>query len=98
MWFITTVLARRNSIENPTLLVDTHRTFGYYKERTDACEAISENRCNMQESIYNYLVLEEIAEGIHPEVGVELWYRWVQQWVPCNKPSDLKSIINWALG
>lgn len=101
MWFITAVKASRESIGNPTLLVDTHRTFGFYKERSNACEAIDENRGNMQECLYNFLVLEELAEGIHPEVRVELWYKWDEQWrrwIPCNKPSDLEGIINWALG
>jgi len=98
MWFLTSLLVRGESIENPSLGVDTHRTFGFYKEHHDAVEAVIENRCNMHECLYNYLVLENFEEGIHPLATAEEWYRWDGRWVPCSKPTDLEHLISWALG
>jgi len=98
MWFITSIVARENTTERPVLMADCQRTFGYYKDESEAHEAIAENRCNMQECLYNYLVLENIDEGIHPEVISEEWFRWEDKWVPCEKPSEFLGIVNWGLG
>lgn len=50
-----------------TSIVDYNRcrTFGFYHEYTDALDAVMTNKCNMEESLYEYLVMEKIAEGIH---------------------------------
>jgi len=75
------------------------RTFGYFQSLDEAFKSVEENRCNMQECLYNYLVIEGIKEGIHPLVEKEHWYEWTDnKWMPCNKPEFLKSIINFALG
>lgn len=100
MWFITSVIKDLDHPERRRMGLD-HRTFGFYQERQEACIAIEENRGNMEECLYNYLVLEEINEGIHPEVQTELWYHWSEEhrkWMPCTKPSEFIAIVNWALG
>jgi hypothetical protein len=98
MWFITSIyLVKPENKESPAR-AETKRTFGYYSNPQEAIQAIVTNRCNMHECLYNYLVLENIGEGIHPEVHNEEWYKWEEKWVPCLKPLELVGIINWALG
>lgn len=94
-YFITSIY------DAPGLFVHrkARRTFGYYHTLDEAFKAVEENRCNMQECLYNYLVVEGISEGIHPLVEKEHWYEWIDnKWMPCNKPEFLKSTVNFALG
>lgn len=83
----------------------TQRTFGYFEHLKDAKRAVKENRCNMVECLYNYLVIEKIpANCIHPVTdpeknGYEYWYyAEANTWVECYKPSFSKGLCNWALG
>lgn len=100
MWFITSILFRRDSIENPSWLYDSKRTFGFYVNCSDAMAAIKENRCNMHECLYNFLVLEEVAEGIHPIAETEVWFEWSDTggWIISKKPAEYDCVINWAIG
>jgi hypothetical protein len=101
MWFITSIATCRDSIENPSLNIKTQRTFGFFEHRRRAETAITLNTGNMEECLYNYLVLEYMEEGIHPEVMVEKWWSWgdeTRRWEPCEKPSGFEGLVNWALG
>lgn len=97
-WFITAILDRTCS-----------RTFGFYGESHEAREAVFSNRCDMQECLYRYIVIEKMKEGIHPMAEEELWFEWIQtgtseagfeigKWVTCDKPKEFEGTINWALG
>lgn len=92
-WFITTVVKYNPHVK---------RTFGFYDKYQDAYKAIIENRGNMSECLYDYLIVEYIEQGIHPEVHTEEWWWWVEKnkrWENgIEKPENFKSIINWALG
>ena len=94
-YFITAIY------DEPGLFIHrkARRTFGYFHTIDDAIKAVVENRGNMQECLYNYLVIEGIGEGIHRLAEQEIWYEWKDgKWTLCNKPEFLKSIINFALG
>lgn len=98
-YFLTSICAKRDSIENPTLQVATHRTFGFYKSLYLACDSVNDNYGNMQEGLYNYLVIEKMYEGIHPPVTEEFWYAWQDsKWTACPKPDFAVGVSNWALG
>jgi hypothetical protein len=98
MWFITSIYLEAPKDNESPARAETHRTFGYFSNAKEACQAVAENRCNMHECLYNYLVVENIGEGIHPLAEEEIWYKWQDKWVPCSKPEALVGIINWALG
>lgn len=75
------------------------RTFGYYKGWDKAYAAVKENRDNMHECLYNYLVMENIGEGIHACCNDEQWFKWTgKRWKDCRKPNWAKGLTNWALG
>lgn len=79
----------------------TSRCFGYYADPAEAVKAVRTNRCNMHEALYNYIVIETIEYGIHPEVKGEIWYQWDDDgncWAPCDKPEWSFGTINWAIG
>lgn len=78
------------------------RTFGFYDHYNDANTAIRENRGNMEECLYDYLILEYIEQGIHPMVLKEEWWMWntaLNRWMELEtKPTEFAGIVNWALG
>lgn len=87
-WFLTSAIDYTST-----------RTFGFYKEYSDALSAVLTNRCNMHEGLYEYLIMEKMKEGIHPLAEEENWFKWKNnKWVSCRKPSKFSGIINWALG
>lgn len=90
-WFISSVCSENNIT----------RTFGFKNSYADAYKAICANDGNMQECLYDYLVLEYIEEGIHPMVLSKKWFKWDKdnnKWIEYIAPEELKNITNFALG
>ena len=94
-WFIT-------AVESTSSNTHRSRTFGFYNEYNQAYEAIIQNFGNMQECIYDYLVLEYIEPGIHPVVHTSSWFLFEDShWCPIHDidiPDRFSHITNWALG
>ena len=107
-WFITAIATERDSIENPSLELKTKRTFGFYNTYNEAYKAVKENRSNMHECLYDFIVMEYIETGIHPTVFATEWWIWTrvdgydkEEWVLLPEdqlPSEFNGITNWALG
>lgn len=76
------------------------RTFGYYKDLNEAIEAVKHNCGDIQECLYTHIVIEEIGEGIHPNVSAEYWFEWKDNhWERISsKPEIFNGLCNWALG
>lgn len=81
------------------------RCFGYFLTLDDALAAVEENTGNMQEGLYDYLVIEETRPGIHAETVNESWFEWKTDdsqsgWVAITKP-DLHgdtTVTNFSMG
>lgn len=84
-------------------------TFGHFCELKDAQEAVAENRCDLHECLYNYLVIEDVPYGIHAQVtgwdpdkpDHEWWYMYLgstNRWVAIEKPDWAKQYIGWSIG
>ena len=98
-YFITAIYYNSTDWEDDR----NHRTFGYYSTLDAAKQAVEKNLCDMNEFLYNYIVIEEIGEGIHPEVKSEMWWAWSRDlkcWEPLeSRPVDeYFNFCNWALG
>lgn len=96
MWFITSIVLKTRE----------QHTFGFYSKYNDAIEAIKNNTGNMEECLYDTLVLEYIEEGIHSLSHLAEWFVWSPRtptqkkgWTPIEKcPDEFVGIINFALG
>ena len=101
-WFITSIISDDTLSRFPHYKSTRSRTFGFYNTFNEAYEAVMENRGNMVECLYSYLVMEYIEPGIHPMVHVEEWFKYedfTKKWVLLSKkPKEYEGIINWALG
>lgn len=96
MYFITAIAGNDNSrpgFRRPK------RTFGYASELSIAQYYVNENVGSMHECLYDYIVIENIGPGIHPESKQEWWYEWNGgRWMTCEKPDWSLGRVNWALG
>ena len=61
----------------------------------------------MYECSYKYAVIEKTADGVHGGWGhrrKEYWYEWESDdntygnYVPIEKPEELKHVIGWGIG
>lgn len=78
-----------------------HRCFGWKSTLQAAKKAVKENKCDLHECLYDYIVIEAMKEGIFPRCEREWWYKWdrdCDKFLPIEKPESLKSIVNFAIG
>ena len=59
--------------------IGSSRTFGYYKNRDDAIEAVEKNWGDIQERIYHYAVIEYIPEGLYNPAEERLFFQWNEE-------------------
>lgn len=84
--------------------LSSSRCFGFYPDEDEARDAVTENRGNMQESLYTHLVIETLTPGIHPDAREVAWYRWEEpegepgRWVESHRPGVLEHHSGFALG
>ena len=76
------------------------RCFGWYKVLIDAEKAVDENRGDMNEAgYYQWVVIEEIPEGVWRSENNEIWYEWDgSSYKNVEKPNQFRSIVNWGIG
>lgn len=87
------------------------RCFGFFNNLDRAIKAVEDNECDLEEYYYDYIVIEEFDEGIHPRAKQELWYMWdepLKRWMagkaslcPCEKPKlfgSVATLVNFGIG
>lgn len=108
-WFITSVCSDEalEELRHENINPDyprPQRTFGFFDRYHEAFLSVKDNFGNMQECLYDYLVLEYIEPGIHPQVLAKEWYRWINAenrwgWVCVQHlPKEFQNVTNFALG
>lgn len=102
IWFLTSVWAEVIATHPVTGEIKTKRdtrTFGYYRGFQKALQAVKDNRGNMHECLYQYLVMERIGEGIHALADDAQWFKWTgRRWMPSLRPEWARGFTNWAIG
>lgn len=77
------------------------RVFGYFSSLEQAKNALAKNTLDMHEDYYNYAMIEEIGEGIHPEVESRHFFEYDSEiggFIPIEEPIAFKHYTNFALG
>ena len=100
MFFIT-CFSRRENGESESPDFSDMRTFGYF-DSFEACnQALHENWCDMHECLYEFAVIEQIEQGIHPHAKEMDWYRWDNEkcgFFEIDKPTETNGYCNYAIG
>lgn len=79
MYFITgltNIMTEETRIDSEESKKHSTRCFGYYKEKENAISAVKSNMLDMWETCYNYIVIEEIGEGVHPLSSIVGWFKY----------------------
>jgi len=110
MFFVTAMRSNPAYTGDPDVCernVFDSRCFGYYDTREKAVDAVINNVSDIQECYYDYVVIEELEQGIHPlpndliNYTHETWFVWnknEEKWVRCEKPTFSDRTCCWAVG
>lgn len=91
MYFITSIVSDEKFRHK--------RTFGYALDLSTATDYVDCNAGNMQECLYDYLLIEKIGPGICSEAEQIAWYKWeYPHWVKCKRPIEFSHVVNWSIG
>jgi len=78
------------------------RCFGYYKTFENADIAVRNNCCDINETIYNYAVIEFIEEGIHSICIDQRWFYKFDYdngiYEEIDEPEEVKHSCNFSIG
>lgn len=77
------------------------RVVGYYKHWNDGVKAMHDNRCDIWETIYEYGVLEDLDEGLYPNVNKCQFFKWNKEkegFFEIETPSFLNHFSNLTIG
>jgi hypothetical protein len=98
-YFITAISYLPHKKQTPS------RCFGYFSSLERAQKAVKNNENDLEECLYNYLIIEKIRSGLNPFTDGEKdewWYKWddsLNKWVWISEaPNFASCICNWALG
>lgn len=88
----------------------SRRPWGYFHSFEEVLDYLKTDNFNIQECLYNYVVVEEFCPGIPAFCDKEgqNWFKFnenwsylsndVSRWVLCERPKHLENIVNFALG
>jgi len=78
------------------------RCFGFYNIHADASAAIETNVGNLHDEAYDFVVLEQIAEGVPTVIENRWWYEWDDRrgYVLTDEPDFVQNCARpaWAFG
>ena len=77
------------------------RCWGFYRQKDVALQALHENWTDMEETIYQYAVLEEYNEGISHATGYSQWFKFDDEkggYFEIEEPECAKHFIGWSIG
>ena len=94
MYFITTVQIKDEQLGYT-------RCIGYFKTFEKAEYIVLNNVGDIEETIYNYCVIENIPDGIYQYDQNAKWYKFNdldEVYKPCEKPKELNHLIGFGIG
>lgn len=92
MYFVTVV----DSIKNDD------RCVGYFETFEKAEEIVKNNACDIWETYYDYVVIENIPTGLYQYDFHPTWYKFhklLNSYVKCEQPAFVNSLaVGYAIG
>jgi len=77
------------------------RVVGYYRELETALTAVKENRCDIRENIYDYVIVEEVFSGLYPD-ATNRWFfeynRRTGEYNSIDEPPVYSNYTNLTIG
>lgn len=79
----------------------SQRCWGFYLDKDIAFQAVHENWTDLEETIYDYALIEEYEEGISHLTGYRQWFKFdieKKGYVEIDEPEGYKHFVGFALG
>lgn len=92
MWFITMIT---------DLEEFSTRTVGWYETKEVAENSVRENRCDLNETIYDYAVIEFVPKGLYANDNRGLWFKFnyeTKKYEDIDCPKDFLNIVGIGIG
>ena len=77
------------------------RTVGYYHELKNAIDAVKKNMCDIWETVYNYVIIEEVSPGLYPHNMKRWFFKYdidKDNYVEIEEPEFMKNVYNITIG
>lgn len=77
------------------------RLVGWYSEFEDAYSSVLSNNCDINETCYQYALIEECKEGLYNPVSKRWWFKYNQdqdRYFQINEPSFIKRFCGFTIG
>ncbi|MCI8397739.1 MAG: hypothetical protein HFJ52_09125 [Clostridia bacterium] len=75
------------------------RCVGYFKTFEEAENIVLNNIGDINETIYDYAIIENIPEGLYQYDQNASWYQWNNgKYEKINKPDVYNHLVGWAIG
>lgn len=79
------------------------RTVAWFADLSAAIECVLNNWGDIFETTYTYTVIEEVPHGLYPRVVAEHWFKWygnaaTGNYQTCDKPAELRAVVNYGIG
>lgn len=74
---------------------------GYYTDLDVAIEAVTSNACDINETVYDYAVIEEVSEGLYNPSIKSYWFKYNRtkdSYEPIDEPNEVKHICGFSIG
>ncbi len=92
MYFLTTIQEKNNEI------ID-RRCVGYFETYEEAANIILHNFYDINETIYNYAVIEAIPSGIYQYDNKPHWFAWIENgYIESEVPPFAKNVCGYGIG
>lgn len=74
---------------------------GYYTDLDVAIKAVTSNACDINETVYDYAVIEEVSEGLYNPSIKSYWFKYNREkdsYEPIDEPNEVKHICGFSIG
>lgn len=77
------------------------RTVGYFDNYNNAALRLHNNACDLYEDIYDYAIIEEVEQGLYPNVKSRKFFKYDKEqdgFFEIEEPEQLKQFCNFSIG
>lgn len=79
----------------------SERFVGWYSNFEDAYSSVCENRCDINETCYDYALIEECEEGLYHPAFKRWWFKYDQEkdrYFQIDEPDFIKGYCGFTIG
>lgn len=99
--YTITVIEDFKELKNKMLTPIGVRTMGFYFDKKTAVEVVENNETDLNETIYDYAIIERVQEGLYNCTNERTFYKFnyeTREYEEIEEPEGFKNIIGFSIG